>query len=259
MSGEFMTADNNTAGNNIDEKEIAKFESLADHWWDREGALKSLHDINPLRLQYIDSRTPLSGKHILDVGCGGGILSEAMAAKGARVTGIDVAEGPLRVARRHADQEGLAIQYIHSTAEGFAREHGNSFDIVTCLELLEHVDQPASIVTACAGLVRPGGDVIFATIDKNPIAGFLAIFCGEYVLRLLVKGTHQYARFIKPHDLKCWASFAGLSFCNLTWMHYNPFSRRYSLGKRGIINYLIHFKKGNIPADCFVDNNRLKL
>ena len=138
-------------------------------------------------------------------------------------------------------------------------ERGAGYDIVTCLELLEHVDQPASIVAACARLVRPGGDVIFATIDKNPVAGFLAIIGGEYVLRLLVRGTHQYARFIKPRDLKRWASLAGLDFCDLTWMHYNPFVRRYHLGKRGIVNYLIHFRKRPFPSDCFVDNNHLKL
>jgi 2-polyprenyl-6-hydroxyphenyl methylase/3-demethylubiquinone-9 3-methyltransferase len=231
------------AGKNIDQKEIAKFDSLADYWWDRQGVLKSLHDINPLRLQYIDGRTALSEKRVLDVGCGGGILSEVMAAKGARVTGIDAANGPLRAARQHARKEGLAIQYIQSTAERFARERQNSFEVITCLELLEHVDEPASIVAACARLVCPGGDVIFATIDKNLIAGFLAILGGEYVLRLLARGTHQYARFIKPRDLKRWAIFAGLDFCNLTWMHYNPFLRRYRLGKRGLINYLIHFKK----------------
>jgi 2-polyprenyl-6-hydroxyphenyl methylase/3-demethylubiquinone-9 3-methyltransferase len=236
----------NTVGKNIDRKEIAKFDSLADYWWDRQGVLKSLHDINPLRLRYIDCRTSLGGKRVLDVGCGGGILSEVMAAKGARVTGIDAANGPLRAARRHAEKEGLAIQYIQSTAEMFAKERQNSFDVITCLELLEHVDEPASIVAACARLVRPGGDVIFATIDKTPIAGFLAILGGEYLLRLLVRGTHQYCRFIKPSDLKRWAILSGLDFCDLTWMHYNPLSRKYRLGRRGLINYLIHFKKGNI-------------
>jgi len=244
MNGESMTVGNNTAESNIDEKEIAKFESLADYWWDREGVLKSLHDINPLRLQYIDCHSPLSQKKVLDVGCGGGILSEAMAQKGALVTGIDAAEGPLRAARRHAVQQELTIQYIQSTAEMFARESGAGYDIVTCFELLEHVDQPASIVAACARLVRPGGDVFFATIDKNPIAGILAIFGGEYILRLLVKGTHQYARFIRPRDLKHWASSEGLDVCDLTWMHYNPFAKRYSFRKGGLVNYLIHFRKG---------------
>lgn len=239
-----MTKGNRTVDNNIDEKEIAKFDSLADYWWDREGVLKSLHDINPLRLQYIDSHAPLSQKRVLDVGCGGGILSEAMAEKGAWVTGIDAAEGPLRAAMRHTAQQKLTIQYIHSTAEMFAREGAADYDIVTCFELLEHVDRPASIVAACARLVRPGGDVFFATIDKNPIAGLLAIIGGEYVLRLLEKGTHQYARFIKPRDLKHWAASAGLGVCDLTWMHYNPFARRYHLGKGGLVNYLIHFRKG---------------
>ncbi|MFH0728873.1 MAG: bifunctional 2-polyprenyl-6-hydroxyphenol methylase/3-demethylubiquinol 3-O-methyltransferase UbiG [Pseudomonadota bacterium] len=241
-----MTVGKPAVGKNIDQKEIAKFDSLADYWWDRQGVLKSLHDINPLRLQYIDCRTSLCEKRVLDVGCGGGILSEVMAAKGARVTGIDAAKGPLRTARRHAEKEGRAIQYIQSTAEIFAKERPDSFDVITCLELLEHVDEPASIVAACARLVRPGGDVIFATIDKTPIAGILAILGGEYVLRLLARGTHQYSRFIKPRDLKRWATFAGLRICDLTWMHYNPFSKRYRLGKRGIINYLIHFKKGVI-------------
>jgi 2-polyprenyl-6-hydroxyphenyl methylase / 3-demethylubiquinone-9 3-methyltransferase len=249
MRGEGMTICNHTVGKNIDQKEIAKFDSLADYWWDRQGALKSLHDINPLRLQYIDCHTSLCAKRVLDIGCGGGILSEVMAAKGAQVTGIDAANGPLRAARKHAKKEGLAIQYIQSTAELFAREKPNSFDVVTCLELLEHVDEPASIVAACAHLVRPGGDVIFATIDKTPLAGLLAILGGEYVLRLLVRGTHQYSRFIKPRALKRWATTAGLSFCDLTWMHYNPFLKRYRLGKRGIINYLIHFKKGDLPIE----------
>lgn len=244
MTGSGNMATGNPTDSNIDRKEIEKFESLAAYWWDREGALKSLHDINPLRLRYIDSRAPLREKRVLDVGCGGGILSEAMAARGARVTGIDAAEGPLRAARRHSAKAGLGIQYIQSTAEKFTGDRGGGYDIVTCLELLEHVAQPASIVAACARLVRPAGDVFFATIDRNPVAGFLAIIGGEYVLRLLQRGTHRYARFIRPRDLSRWASQSGLGFWDLTWMHYVPFAKRYLLARRGCVNYLMHFKKG---------------
>jgi 2-polyprenyl-6-hydroxyphenyl methylase / 3-demethylubiquinone-9 3-methyltransferase len=231
--------------NNVDTAEIAKFESLAEFWWDRQGALKTLHDINPLRLGYIDSRVSLYGKMVIDVGCGGGILSKAMASKGAQVTGIDMAPAALEIAKRHAIAAGSEITYEQSSAELFLRKNPGRFDVVTCLELLEHVDDPHSVVNACAQLVKPGGHVIFATIDKNPLAGFLAITGGEYVLRLLEKGTHQYARFIKHRDLKRWAISSGLHFRDLTWMRYHPFTGRYQLGRRGVMNYLIHFSRGN--------------
>lgn len=230
-------------GDNVDAAEIAKFDALADYWWDRHGVLQSLHDINPLRLAYIDRCAPLNTRRVLDVGCGGGILSEAMAAMGAQVTGIDMAPGALRIARSHAAGGGFTIDYRQSSAEAFAREHPAGYDRVVCLELLEHVDRPAAIVTACSRLVRPGGDVIFATLDKNVIAWLFAIFGAEYVLRLLARGTHQYARFIAHQDLKRWAQSVGLQCRDLTWMHYNPFTRRYFLRRNGWVNYLIHFKK----------------
>lgn len=232
-----------TGLNNIDAGEIAKFDSLADYWWDRNGVLKSLHDINPLRMKYIDERSPVKGKRVLDVGCGGGILSEAMARKGARVTGIDMAEGPLRAARDHAARSGYDICYLQSTAEAFSKNHPDGFDVVTCLELLEHVDDPGSVVAACARLVRPGGDVFFATLDRNPVAGLFAIVGAEYVLRLLARGTHRYKRFVKAVELRHRAEGVGLTCRNITWMHYNPFTKRYFFGKTGHVNYLIHFTK----------------
>ncbi|MDX9786387.1 MAG: bifunctional 2-polyprenyl-6-hydroxyphenol methylase/3-demethylubiquinol 3-O-methyltransferase UbiG [Desulfobacterales bacterium] len=232
-----------TDWDNIDAGEIAKFESMAAYWWDTNGVLKSLHDINPLRLKYIDDRSPLYAKRVLDVGCGGGILAEAMARKGARVKGIDMAEGPLQAARDHAAWGGFEIGYRQSTAEAFSRKHANEFDIVTCFELLEHVENPTSIVAACARLVRPGGDVFFATLDRNLIAGLFAIIGAEYVLRLIARGTHQYRRFVKATELKHLAGEAGLTCRNLTWMNYNPFTKRYFLGKTGRVNYLIHFTK----------------
>src|SRR5690606_13518429 len=186
---------------NVDAAEIAKFEALASRWWDRNSEFKPLHDINPLRANYIDQRSPVAERTLLDVGCGGGILAEAMAQRGARVTGIDMAEAPLAVARLHALESGIEVDYRQSTAEGLAEAHAEEFDIVTCLEMLEHVPDPASVVKACSRLVRPGGDVYFSTINRNPKAWALAVVGAEYVLRLLPKGTHEYAKFIKPSEL----------------------------------------------------------
>jgi 2-polyprenyl-6-hydroxyphenyl methylase/3-demethylubiquinone-9 3-methyltransferase len=228
---------------NIDPEELAKFEALAPIWWDRHGAFKALHDINALRVGYINGRAPLAGKKVLDVGCGGGILSEALAALGAEVTGIDAGAAPLAVARLHSRKSGLELDYRISTAEQFSEEKAGGFDVVTCLELLEHVPDPASIVAACARLLKLGGDVFFATLNRNLKSFFFAIIGAEYVLRLVQKGTHSYRRLVKPLELRNWAGRSGLTFQDLTGLHYNPFTRRYSLGGNTHVNYLMHFRR----------------
>jgi len=233
----------NKSAPNIDATEIARFEAMAPIWWDRQGDLKALHDINALRLGYINRLAPLAGKAVLDVGCGGGILSEAMASRGARVTGIDMGEEALGVARLHSKQSGLQVDYRQTTAERFARAHPDRFDVVTCLELLEHVPDPASVVAACKTLIRPGGDVFFATLNRNLKSFLFAIIAAEYILGLVRRGTHSYRRFIKPAELKDWAASAGLSFMDLTGLHYNPILRRYTLGGNTHVNYLTHFKR----------------
>lgn len=228
---------------NIDEAEIAKFETMAPIWWDRQGDFKALHDINALRVNYINDRAPLAGKAVLDAGCGGGILSEAMAALGAEVTGIDMGEAALGVARLHSHQSGLVIDYQQATTEEFAATHPDQFDVVTCLELLEHVPDPASVVAACEKLARPEGDVFFATLNRNPKSFLFAIIGAEYILGLVRKGTHRYRKFIKPAELRNWAVDSGLSFRDLTGLHYNPFLRKYSAGGNTHVNYLMHFRK----------------
>jgi 2-polyprenyl-6-hydroxyphenyl methylase/3-demethylubiquinone-9 3-methyltransferase len=233
----------NKSAPNIDATEIARFEAMAPIWWDRQGDLKALHDINALRLSYINRLAPLAGKTVLDVGCGGGILSEAMASRGARVTGIDMGEEALGVARLHCRESGLQVDYRQTTAERFARAHPDCFDVVTCLELLEHVPDPASVVAACKTLARPGGDVFFATLNRNLKSFLFAIIGAEYILGLVRRGTHSYRRFIKPAELKDWAASAGLSFMDLTGLHYNPILRRYTLGGNTHVNYLTHFKR----------------
>ncbi len=228
---------------NIDEAEIAKFEAMAPIWWDRQGDFKALHDINVLRLHYINERAPLAGKSVLDVGCGGGILSEAMASLGAKVTGIDMGDAALGVARLHLRKSGLQVQYRQATAEQYAAIHKDRFDVVTCLELLEHVPDPASVIAACKILVRPGGDIFFATLNRNLKSFFFAIIGAEYILGLVRKGTHRYSKFIKPIELQKWATAAGLSFKDLRGLHYNPILRRYSTGGNTHVNYLMHFRK----------------
>ena len=228
---------------NIDYQEIAKFDSRAAHWWSKSGGFRGLHDINPLRVAYIDERAGLSGKKVLDVGCGGGILSEAMAASGAEVTGIDMGDAPLAVAKHHMKISGLHIEYQRTTAEALAAAAPDSFDLVTCLELLEHVPNPSNIVQACKTLVKPSGDVIFATINRNLKSFLLAIIAAEYILGIVHRGTHQYSKFIKPSELKMWGQSAGLSLQDLTGLHYNPIVRKCRLGGNEHVNYLMHFKK----------------
>jgi 2-polyprenyl-6-hydroxyphenyl methylase/3-demethylubiquinone-9 3-methyltransferase len=233
----------NNPGSNIDAAEIAKFEAMAPIWWDKHGDFKALHDINILRLNYINDRVPLDGKAVLDAGCGGGILSEAMASLGAVVTGIDMGEAALGVARLHSRRSGLTINYQQTTTEQFAQTHADQFDVVTCLELLEHVPDPASVVAACKTLVKPGGDVFFATLNRNLKSFLFAIIGAEYILGLVRKGTHRYRKFIKPLELKDWAAHAGLALIDLTGLHYNPVLKRYTLGGNTHVNYLTHFSR----------------
>lgn len=226
---------------NVDPAEIAKFEQLASRWWDREGEFKPLHEINPLRANYIDQRAPVAGKKLLDVGCGGGILTEAMAQRGAEVTGIDMGEAPLKVARLHALESGAKVDYRRVPVEELAAAQPGSFDIVTCLEMLEHVPDPASVIRACTELVKPGGQVFFSTINRTPKGWLFAVVGAEYVLRLLPKGTHEYGKFIRPSEMGAWLREAGLEVCDITGMTYNPLTRRYKLDPRDVdVNYLMH-------------------
>ncbi|MGD2187003.1 MAG: bifunctional 2-polyprenyl-6-hydroxyphenol methylase/3-demethylubiquinol 3-O-methyltransferase UbiG [Desulfobacterales bacterium] len=239
MTGKFT----NKPTSNIDAAEIAKFEAMAPIWWDRQGDFKALHDINVLRLNYINERTPLVGKSVLDVGCGGGILAEAMASLGAKVTGIDMGDTALEVARLHSSESGLEVDYQQATVEQFAKIFPERFDVVTCLELLEHVPDPASVVEACKTVVKTGGDVFFATLNRNLKSFVFAIIGAEYILGLVRKGTHTYSKFIKPTELQNWAAAAGLSFMDATGLHYNPILKRYSLGGNTHVNYLMHFSR----------------
>ena len=224
---------------NVDPAELAKFNELAHRWWDPQGEFRPLHEINPLRLQWIAERAPLEGKAALDVGCGGGILAEAMAQRGASVTGIDLGDKALRIAELHQLESGARVRYVSASAEEFADAHGSEFDIVTCMELLEHVPEPASTVAACARLVKPGGRVIFSTINRNLKAYLLAVIGAEYVLKLLPRGTHDYARFIKPSELTRWCREAALRPLEMTGMTYNPLTKKYSLGRDCDVNYML--------------------
>lgn len=224
---------------NVDQAEVSKFEALAARWWDPFSEFKSLHDINPLRLDYVQRRVPLAGRAVLDVGCGGGILSEAMALAGARVTGIDMGEEPLKVAELHTLETGAEVDYRQITAEDMACERPGAFDVVTCMELLEHVPDPASVIAACAELVRPGGHIFFSTLNRNPKSYLFAIVGAEYVLGLLPRGTHDYARFITPVELDTWVRQAGLRLLDLTGLTYNPLTRQYRLDPKDLdVNYL---------------------
>ncbi|MDB6062051.1 MAG: bifunctional 3-demethylubiquinol 3-O-methyltransferase/2-polyprenyl-6-hydroxyphenol methylase [Verrucomicrobiaceae bacterium] len=229
---------------NVDRAEIAKFEELAHRWWDRHSEFKALHDINPLRANYIDERSPVATKQLLDVGCGGGILAEAMATRGAIVTGIDMGEAPLAVARLHQLESNVSVDYRKITAEEFAVERPAHYDIVTCMEMLEHVPDPQSVISACADLCKPGGDLYFSTLNRNPKSYLFAIVGAEFVLKLLPKGTHDYAKFIRPSELAAWLRNAGLELQDITGMQYNPLTQTYRLNAKDVsVNYLLHAKK----------------
>ncbi len=225
---------------NFDKEELSKFDDLAARWWDKDSEFKPLHDINPLRLNYIDEKAGLDTKRVVDIGCGGGILSESMALRGAKVKGIDLATAGLSVARLHAQQSAANVEYEEISAEALAEREPASYDIVTCLEMLEHVPQPDKIIEACAKLVKPGGDLFFSTINRNPKSYLFAIVGAEYVLNLLPKGTHEYAKFIKPAELDGWIRTAGLDNQDLIGMSYNPLSGNYWLGKDVTVNYMMH-------------------
>ena len=224
---------------NVDIEELNKFSDLAHKWWDKTSEFKPLHDINPLRLNWIDQAVVLTGKSVLDVGCGGGILSESMAQRGAKVMGIDLGEKALNVAKLHSLESGVAVDYQLISAEMLAAQQPESFDVVTCLEMLEHVPDPASVIAACAALVKPGGAVFFSTINRNPKAYLFAVIGAEYVLNMLPKGTHDYAKFIKPSELASMARAAGLDVAAQTGMSYNPITQRYWLGNDVSVNYLL--------------------
>lgn len=228
---------------NVDAAEIAKFEALAERWWDPKSEFRPLHDINPLRLNYINERVSLKGKKVIDIGCGGGLVSEGMARLGASVTGIDLGEAPLAVARLHAQKDGIEVEYVNITAEEIAAERAGQYDAVTCLEMLEHVPDPGAVIAACAKLVKPGGQVFFSTINRNPKAFMLAIVGAEYILRLLPRGTHEYAKLIKPSELAGWARDAGLQLRDTCGMQYNPFTAQASLNRDVSVNYLVHCSK----------------
>ena len=225
---------------NVDPVELEKFSQLAHRWWDPTSEFKPLHDINPLRLDHIDAIAGLEGKAVLDVGCGGGILSEAMARRGARVTGIDLADKPLKVAQLHLLESGLKIEYIKTSAEDLCRMRPREYDVVTCMELLEHVPDPAATVQACRGLLKPGGLVFFATINRNPKSYFYAVLGAEYVLKLLPRGTHDYEKFIRPSELGAMCRSVDLSVEGIVGMTYNPFTRTYALGRDTDVNYILH-------------------
>lgn len=227
---------------NIDDVEIAKFDALASRWWDPTGEFQPLHEINPLRLDYIRQLTTLKDSKVIDIGCGGGILAESMAINGAKVTGIDMAEESLAVARLHQVESGTSVNYQKSTAESFANEYANAFDVVTCLEMLEHVPEPMKVVASCAKLVKPGGDVFFSTINRNPKSFLFAIIGAEYLLNLIPVGTHEYKKFIRPSELETWARQAKLELNDSIGLHYNPLIREYSLGDDLDVNYLMHFQ-----------------
>ena len=234
---------------NYDPAEVEKFNELASRWWDPAGEFKPLHQMNPLRLRYIDERAPLSGKRCLDVGCGGGILTEGMSEKGASsVTGIDLADSALAVARLHLKESGLTdISYVETSADALVAEQRESFDVVTCMEVLEHVPAPALLIDACAQLVRPGGDVFISTINRNAKSFALAIVGAEYVLRLVPMGTHEYAKFIRPGELDAWARKAGLNLQDITGLHYSPFTETFNTTSDIDVNYMVHFNRPTPP------------
>lgn len=246
-----MTAKNTTPGpnnssshTNVDHDEIAKFEALASRWWDKESEFKPLHEINPLRVNYVDQHATLAGKRVLDVGCGGGILSESMAVRGADVTGIDMGAAPLKIAKLHGLESGVKVQYQQIIVEQLAEQQPGSFDIVTCMEMLEHVPDPASIITACAKLTKPGGKLFFSTLNRNPKSFLFAIVGAEYLLNLVPKGTHDHSKFIRPSELANWCRAADLEIGDTCGMTYNPITKQYKLDPDDVeVNYLLQVDK----------------
>lgn len=231
---------------NVDPQEIAKFEALASQWWDKNSEFKPLHDINPLRVGYIDRISKLAGKKVLDVGCGGGILAESMALRGADVTGIDLGDAPLKVAKLHSLESGTSVNYQKVAAEAFAEENPETFDVVTCMEMLEHVPDPSSIVQACAKMVKPGGYVFFSTLNRNPKSYLFAIVGAEHILKLVPAGTHEFSKFIRPSELGKWIRHSGLSSFDMTGLVYNPLTKEYSLNPSDVdVNYMVATRKSN--------------
>lgn len=228
---------------NIDKDEVAKFAAMADYWWDRKGVLRSLHEVNPVRMKYILNRTDIKGKRVLDVGCGGGLLTESLAAAGAEVTGIDMAGPSLKVAEAHAQKTGLRVKYLQETAEHLAQTHEGQFHVVTCMELVEHVPDPASVVMACSLLVRPGGDLFFSTINRTWLALLLVILAAEYILGVVQKGTHTYRKLVRPNEMEAWGKAAGLTLLDRSGMSYIPFIGYAGLSRNTFMNYLMHFTK----------------
>ena len=232
------------ANKNVDLDEVAKFEALASRWWDKNSEFKPLHEINPLRANYINERASLEGKKVIDIGCGGGILSESLAQFGAQVKGIDMGEAPLEVARLHLKESNLEVDYERITAEQIADREAAQYDVVTCLEMLEHVPDPASAINACMKLVKPGGHVFFSTINRNPKAYLFAIIGAEYILNMLPKGTHDYAKFIQPAELNNYARNAGLEVTHMTGLTYNPLTKIYKLNDKDVsVNYMMHTQR----------------
>ncbi|SRR5579883_2226683 len=228
---------------NIDQAEVKKFSEAAANWWDLHGEFKTLHELNPLRLQYINEKAPLSGKKVIDIGCGGGILTESMAKLGAEVTGVDMSQPALNVAKLHGIESGVSVEYLYGTAEEIAEQRPSQYDVVTCLEMLEHVPDPFSIVQSCATLVKPGGKVFFSTINRNVKSYLFAIVGAEYVLKLLPQNTHDFAKFIRPSELSDWARRAQLTVRDLTGIHYNIFNKVFSLDSDVSVNYLVYAEK----------------
>ena len=231
------------SGRNVDPNELAKFASLAQSWWDPAGPSKPLHELNPLRLRYVDRAASLRDARVLDVGCGGGILSEAMARSGARVLGIDLSQAVLDVAELHALEAKLAVEYKAIAAEELAAANPGSFDLVTCMEMLEHVPDPAATLSALATLAKPGGNVIVSTLNRKPAAFAVAILGAEYIARMLPRGTHEYLKFIRPSELARWGRAAGLELIDLTGITYNPLTRAFRLSPNTDVNYLAHFRR----------------
>ena len=229
---------------NVDPQEIAKFEALASRWWDRSSEFKPLHEINPLRANYIDQHSPVAGKRLVDVGCGGGILAESMAQRGATVTGIDMGAAPLAVARLHQLESGVSVDYRQSTAEQLAEAEAGNYEIVCCLEMLEHVPDPGAVIAACAQLAQPGASLYFSTINRNPKAFAFAIVGAEHILQLLPAGTHEYDKFIKPSELAGWIRDSGLLLEGMTGLTYNPLTRHYRLNPKDVsVNYMVRAVK----------------